>query len=154
MKINRSREVRLAPVAAVGRAQPPVARTSTSGLTPRATLRKGERSVRRLLLAIIVVVGCTAPGTRIVRTQDCHVGAAGELAPTAIMRARVRRAAVGIQRLFSLDAAGQLKQGLAARVRASPSAGSSELRRTPRSVTAVPSRKRMSSASLKPAVFK
>jgi len=77
-----------------------------------------KRSVRRLLLAIIVVVGCTAPpGRESFVLRIALWGPLGELAPTGGNEALASLAQPWVfERLFSLDATGQLKPGLAARV--------------------------------------
>ena len=77
-----------------------------------------KRSVRRLLLAIIVVVGCTAqPGRESFVLRIAMWGPLGELAPMGDTEALASIAQPWVfERLFSLDATGQLKPGLAARV--------------------------------------
>jgi len=77
-----------------------------------------KRSVRRLLL-LILVVGCTAPPGREVFVLRIAVwGPLGELAPTGGNESSLASIALPwvFERLFSLDATGQLKPGLAARV--------------------------------------
>src|SRR5882672_2701030 len=78
-----------------------------------------KRSVRRLLLVIIVVVGCTAPpGRESFVLRIALWGPLGDLAPTAGNETSIASIAQPwvFERLFSLDATGQLKPGLAARV--------------------------------------
>jgi len=76
-----------------------------------------NRSVRRLLLAIIIV-GCTAPpGRESLVLRIAMWGPLGELAPIADDEALASLAQPWVfERLFNLDATGQLKPGLAARV--------------------------------------
>ena len=76
-----------------------------------------KRSVRRLLL-LTLVVGCTAPPGREPFVLRIAIwGPLGELAPVADDEALASLAQPWVfERLFNLDATGQLKPGLAARV--------------------------------------
>jgi hypothetical protein len=77
-----------------------------------------KRSVRRLLL-LTFVVGCTAPpGRESLVLRIAMWGPLGELAPTVGTESALASVAQPwvFEKVFSLDATGQLKPGLAARV--------------------------------------
>ena len=77
-----------------------------------------KRSVRRLLL-LILVVGCTAaPGREAFVLRIAVWGPLGELAPTGGNESSLASIAQPwvFERLFSIDGAGQLQPGLAARI--------------------------------------
>src|SRR5439155_324992 len=95
-----------------------VASQAPEKIAPLLELRPWEKCGVRWLLLLIFVAGCTAPpGRESFVLKIAMWGPLGELAPTGDNEALASIAQPWVfERLFSLDATGQLKPGLAARV--------------------------------------